>query len=160
MKTKRVVIIAISALFVFAVALTVQARMPGMGHGMFPFKALMDLNLTGAQKAQIGEILKKYEAQQEEALKRMQEVRDILEPVLTAPTFNESNIRQACEQVTPTIQDLVVFKAKVLNEIRGVLTPEQIKMLEEKREKIKGKMEKRKEFRKTFLNTWLQMPAE
>ena len=83
-----------------------------------------------------------------------------MEPVLTAPEFNEANIRQACEQVSPMIQDVVVQKAKVMNEIRGVLTPEQIKVLEGKRAEMKGKMQKRKAFRKTFLNTWLQMPAE
>ena len=160
MKTKKVVTVAVSVLFVCAVALTVQAGIPGMGPGMFPFKALMDLNLTGAQKTQIGEILKKYEPQQEEASKKMQEVRDIIEPVLTASEFNEAKIRQACEQVAPTVQDMVVLKAKVMYEIRGVLTPEQIKMLEERRAEMKGKMEKRKEFRKTFLDTWLQMPTE
>ena len=160
MKTKKIVVLAVSVLFVFAVALTVQAGMPGMGPGMSSFKALMDLDLTDAQKGQISEILQKYQAQQEDAWKKMQEVRDIMEPVLTAPEFNEANIRQACEQVSPMIQDVVVQKAKVMNEIRGVLTPEQIKVLEGKRAEMKGKMQKRKAFRKTFLNTWLQMPAE
>ncbi len=160
MKTKRVVILAVSVLFMCAIALTVQAGMPGMGHGIFPFKVLMELNLTEAQKGQIGEILKKYQVQQEDASKKMQEVRDTLEPVLTASAFNEANIRQACEQAAPTVQDIIVLKAKVMSEIRGVLTPDQIKILEETRAEMKEKMQKRKEFGKQFLSTWLQMPVE
>ena len=160
MKTKKIVVLAASVLFVFAVALTVQAGIPGMGPGMSSFKALMDLDLTEAQKGQISDILNKYQAQQEDAWEKMQEVRDIMEPVLTASEFNEANIRQACEQVSPTIQNVVVLKAKIMNEIRGVLTAEQIKVLEEKRSERNDKMKKRKKFGKQFLNTWLQMPAE
>ena len=160
MMAKRIMTLAASLLFVFAVALTAQAGMPGMGHGMFPFKALMDLDLTDAQKGQISEILKKYEAQQEEAQKKMEEIRNIMEPALTAQEFNEANLRLACEQAAPVIEDLVVLKARIMSEIRGVLTPEQVKILEERREKMKGKMQKRKAFGKTFLKTWLQMSGE
>jgi Spy/CpxP family protein refolding chaperone len=121
---------------------------------------MMELNLTEPQKGQIGEILKKYQAQQEDASKKMQEVRDTLEQVLTASEFNEANIRQACEQAAPAVQDIIVLKAKVMSEIRGVLTPDQIKILEETRAEMKEKMQKRKEFGKQFLSTWLQMPVE
>jgi len=160
MKKQKVVGIMLVMFMVLAAGTATLAHMYGMGPGPGPLRALMELDLSDAQKAQIAAIMAASKAERKTAKQKHKEVRDILAPVLKAEAFNEESVRAAFRQASALMEDIMVIRVRIGNQIRAVLTDEQRQLMEEQREKGIAGMKKHAGFRETLLNTWLQTTSE
>jgi Spy/CpxP family protein refolding chaperone len=62
--------------------------------------------------------------------------------------------------MNPLLENMVVLRAKMRNEIRTVLTPEQINQIEEKRGQRWENRDEHRKFRQKMMKTWLKMEAD
>jgi len=160
MGKRQIVIMVVAVVMVLAGGAAALGQMHGMGPGLVSLRALMEIDLSDAQKAQIAAIIAGSKAERETARQKHDEVTDILAPVLEAGTFNEENARAAFRQVSSLMEDCMVIRARIGNQIRAVLTEEQRRAMQEQREKGKEGMKRHAEFEETLLNTWLQTTSK
>lgn len=154
-KTKSFGMVVAILLAIFCSGVS-MAQMRGMGPGgMIPLRVLMELDLTDAQKNEISAIMEASKSDMETARQKQEEIRSIMEPVLTADVFNEENVRAACSSISPLMEEIMVIKARIGNQIKSVLTEAQQQVLEEKREGGKEKREQFAELQKSMLTAWL-----
>ncbi len=62
--------------------------------------------------------------------------------------------------MSPIKEEFVVLKAKIVSEIKPVLTPEQIETLKERKAKGAEKREKRMEKKRSKLDSWIESHSE
>ena len=152
MKGKTIVTGLAAVSLVLALALVVQARPfrsgsrdGGPGAAIGGLKAVLELKLSEDQQAQLSNIIIKYEEQREGLMGRMIEARKKLAAVLKAEPFDEKDARNAFEEVSEVKEDLFVLRAKMMSEMKGVLSPEQLQRLQERKaqrhERIKERFE-------------------
>ncbi len=116
---------------------------PGTG-GEFGF--LRHLNLTEAQEQLAQEIFAKYGDDMNEQREKLGAARKNLTETIHADKFSEVSVRQAFEKVSAAREELVVLRAKTLNELKGMLTAEQIEQWKTQREQMKQRMKSRMPF--------------
>ena len=138
MKLKAIVTGLAAVSMVLAVALAVQARPfgpgsrdGGPGAAIGGLKAVLELKLSEDQQAQLMNIIGKYEEQREGLRSRMMEARKNVAAVLKAETFSEEDARKASREASEVRENLFVLRAKMMSEMKAVLTPEQLKQLQE-----------------------------
>jgi Spy/CpxP family protein refolding chaperone len=137
---KRIMLIGTAAvLMVGLIAFGAQAGPFGPGHGgrgmraITGLKTFLDLKLTDAQQAEMRSIIQKYEGQMEGLRGEMREAGKNVRAVLRAPVFDEQEGRKAFQAASAVREDLFILKAKMLAEMKGVLTPEQLALVKERR---------------------------
>ena len=132
---------ALALTIVFAGAFAVDAMHFGghsgfkgvMGSRILGLKTLIQLNLSDSQKSRILSIIEKYETDIESAKNNLREARHNIRAALQAGEFNENEIRNAYRQAAPIKEELLVMGAKMKAEMKTVLTPEQLQVLEERK---------------------------
>jgi protein CpxP len=92
---------------------------------------LASLGVTDSQKAQIHAILRQHLPTLQPIIKQVVTERRALRDTIRAENVNETEIRAQAAKVASLEADLAVQRARVVHEIRGVLTPEQIKKFQE-----------------------------
>jgi len=142
---------------VFAAAMAAEARHfgpgfkdRGIGRDLVGLKALLELKLSDSQQEQMKNIISKYEDQREGLRDKMMEARKNIWTVLKAETFDEGNARNAFRAAAQVKEELFVLRAKMMSELKAVLTPEQLELVKErraqrferKRERLHGVAEK------------------
>jgi Spy/CpxP family protein refolding chaperone len=159
MKSK-VLTAALALTIVLAGALAVDAMHFGrhsgvkgvMGSRILGLKTLIQLNLSDFQKSRILGIIEKYENDIESTKNDLREARYNIWSALQAGEFNENEIRNAYRQAAPIKEELLVMGAKMMAEMKTVLTPEQLQLLEERKaqriEEIRGRFDRWFEERK------------
>jgi Spy/CpxP family protein refolding chaperone len=155
MKKIRILRIVAAVFMVLLFSGASMAGMPGMGPGGVPLKVLMELDLTETQKAEIAAILEESKVEMDSAKEKHKEVKNIMSPVMEADSFNEENLRAAFAKATPIMEEILVTKARITSQIKGVLTDAQKQILSDKRQERMEKREKFGEFQETMLETWL-----
>ena len=140
MKLNKLLIIALAVTMFFGSTSTILAKGARGPHGMDLTRFIEDLDLSEEQKVQVEAIIDKYEDDKDSLLESLKEAREKVSEVIFAEEFNEAAVRAAIGEVSPIMEELVVLHAKIIAELRTVLTPEQIGYL-------KGRMEAMKEFR-------------
>jgi Spy/CpxP family protein refolding chaperone len=140
MKPKALIAGVAAASMVFAMAFVAQARPfgpgfsgRGMGAGVDGLKALLELKLSENQRAQLINIISKYDDQREGFRNRMVEARKNLWGVIKAAEFNEENARKAFQEESAVREDMFVLRAKMMSEMKSVLSPEQLQLLQERK---------------------------
>ena len=145
---------ALALIIVFAGAFAVDAMHFGehsgfkgvMGSRILGLKTLVQLNLSDSQKSLILSIIEKYENDIEKAKNNLREERHNIRAALQAEEFNEDEIRNAYRQAAPIKEELLVMGAKMKAEMKTVLTPEQLQLLEERKaeriEQIRGRFDR------------------
>jgi Spy/CpxP family protein refolding chaperone len=116
-------------------------------------KGFLELNLSEAQQGEMMNIINKYQPEKEGLRNRMMEVRRNLRAVLRAESFNEGEARKAFREASATREEMFVLRAKIMTELRAVLTPEQKELIKERRGQRAEKMKER-------LETWLENPSQ
>jgi Spy/CpxP family protein refolding chaperone len=158
------VIFAALFLSVLVVSQAFAFRGDHKGRGQFGFgkgmRALMDLDLTDAQKNRIAEIMDQYQPEIHMLKERIREARNLQETVAASEAFNEAQFRQTFKLMTPLLEDMAVLRAKMKNDITNELTSEQIDQLEENREKRRAKRQQRRQFRQAMRKVWLDTDTE
>lgn len=164
---KQLTAMVITLTIMFAGVLTVETghtaqnhAMPGVGGGFVGLKTLIQLDLSDTQKVAIGNLLTKYRDQGENLRAQVREARERLRSATHAEKFNEENVRQAYQQMTPLMEERVVLKAKFMAELKSVLNSDQLAFLEDKRGERAEKMAERRRVRQALMDTWLQMKSE
>jgi Spy/CpxP family protein refolding chaperone len=149
MKPKALMTGVVAAAMIFAMAFVAQARPfgpgfsdRGMGAGVGGLKALLELKLSENQRAQLINIISKYGEQTEGFRNRAIEARKNLWRVMKAAEFNEENARKAFREESAVREDMFVLRAKMISEMKSLLNPEQLQLLQERKaqryEKIKN----------------------
>jgi len=141
MKKNKLLIIALAVTMILGSAspiLAEHARGPHGLHAMDLTGLIEDLNLTDEQKAQVEAIVEKYEADKNNLLQSARQARDELQDAVFAEAYNEAAVRQAAQQVSSIMEELAVLHAKMVAELRTVLSPEQIGYLKGRLEGMMG----------------------
>jgi Spy/CpxP family protein refolding chaperone len=142
--------VMVSMVLVFATSCIVEARpfgphmqKRGMGFGFTGLRAFHDLKLSDTQQESITNIINQYQDQRETIRDSMVEARKNLRVVLQAVHFNEGDTRKAYREASALREDMFVLRAKMMAELRAVLTPEQLELLKERKAKRLERMKKR-----------------
>jgi Spy/CpxP family protein refolding chaperone len=115
----------------------------GMGPGSAGLRAFHDLKLSDAQQESITKIINQYQDQRETLRDSMVMARRNLRVVLQAELFNEEEARKAFREASAVREDMFVLRAKMMTELRAVLTPEQLELIKERKAKRIERMKKR-----------------
>ncbi len=102
---------------------------PGGGFGLE--NTLATLGLTADQQAAVDKILSAHRESAETDRESFMKAETALHAQVSADTFDEQAIRQAAAGVASLEADRAVAEARLLNEVRAVLTPEQRAKLQE-----------------------------
>lgn len=98
------------------------------------------LDLTDEQQAQLEELLVARRDQREATRDQMRAAREALADQIHADVFDETAVRAAAAQVAVLEADQAVARAQMFQEIKQILTPEQLERMQQMREE-------RREFR-------------
>lgn len=157
MKLTKAFLVVASVSVVFALAFAAEARpfgpKRGMGPGLGGLKAFLELKLSEVQQREMMNIIDKYQPEKEGLRVRMMEARKNLRGVMRAEPFNEADARKAFGEASSIREEMFVLRAKMMTEMRAVLTPEQKELLKERRAQRAEKMKHR-------LDTWLENPNQ
>ena len=139
--------------------------MPGMGgpgaqFGQGLLRALLNLDLADAQKHEAALILSKYRDEGQERRAALRTAMEDLRGTAEADPFDEEAIRAAFKGVAGAGEEMAVHGAKLVAELKGILTPEQKESLEEHRAARHGKREGRMENRTSFLDEWIETNSQ
>lgn len=115
-----------------------------------PFPRLHALRLTQAQVDQITAVLEKYEDEHAMLRRQMRDERLALHEAVHSDPFDEEEIRAAAQALGEQLGELSVHRARVLSEIRLVLTPEQLEQLSEMKESFRQKRECRRQLHRAI----------
>lgn len=128
----------------------------GTGMESAIIKALIQLNLTEAQKQAIAAILKEYQqAVKESAIQVLDAKKDLFETI-HSNVFDEEAVRTASKAVASAEEELAVLRATIVSEVRAVLTPEQIATLDQIKTDISARIKSRVEHIQYLINLWIQ----
>ena len=125
----------------FAGAVAVEAgrfgrhhRPPGiMGPGFHGLQTMIQLDLSDSQQSKILSITEKYENERESLKESLREARRDLARVLETEHPDEDAIRNALRRAAPIREELLVMRVKMMAELKTVLTPEQLQLLQERK---------------------------
>jgi len=93
------------------------------------------LGLSREQKDRIKAIFKKNHDETSALRKEMVSERRELRNLIHSDKMNEAAIRDEAKKIAATSGDLAVRRAKMFQEVRGVLTPEQVRKFRDLRDK-------------------------
>jgi Spy/CpxP family protein refolding chaperone len=130
---------------------------PGSGFAEAMLRALLRLDLTDSQKHEAALILARYREEGREKAAAMRKAMEALRGATEADVFDEAGVRNACKGMAAAGEEMAVHAAKVVAELRGILTPEQKAALEEFKAARHERREGRREHRASFLDEWIEM---
>ncbi len=163
MKKNKMLTLVFGLAILFSGVPVVQAGDFGPMHhkgGLPGLRALMELDLTDAQKTGVSDIIVKYRAEETGIRTQLKNARENLMNVVHADVFNEQDVRQAFQQMSPLIEDMTVLGAKFMDELKNVLNPEQLEEMKKCRKEFSGKMGKGMKFRQQMIDTYLKVDSE
>ena len=147
MKVTKTLTTVLAVAIILAVALAAEAGgfgpgFPGrgMGPGLMGLKTLLELNLSDSQQTELLTILHKYEDEIEKIRNGSIEASKKLATVIRAEEFDENELRQTFREVSSLGEESLVLRAKMMAELKKVLTQEQKTLLNERRAQMGGRI--------------------
>jgi Spy/CpxP family protein refolding chaperone len=98
--------------------------------GIAGLKIFLKLDLTDAQRSQLIHIIDTHQDAERDMGNKMFEGRRNLLRAMHSEKFNEANIRKACKQISSIREDSCVLRARLKSEMKAVLTPAQMALLQ------------------------------
>lgn len=95
-------------------------------------RGLPGLELSDSQRDQALKIMETYQIERVKARGELLKAHDTLRKAMHADTVNEQAVRDAYKKVSSLREDRLVARTKMMNEMRAILTPEQVKLLDER----------------------------
>lgn len=137
------------------------AQVGSLAGGPAPvLQALVDLNLTVAQKKDIKSILTTYRPVMRQAVDGTIAARKGLFEAIHADAFNEAAVRQTSQLVAAREVDLSVLRARLVADLKGVLTAEQKAVLGKHREAAEGRFDRGVQLARMLVDRWMdESPA-
>ncbi len=165
---KSIVMLTVALAVLFALSSVVLAHGYGRGGGGYyagqgfrgqglggpGLGTLMGLNLSDAQRDQALKIMETYQIDRIKARGDMIKEHENLREALRGDTFDEKKVRQAYKKIASLREDQLVARAKVMNEMKAILTPEQVKLLDERTEAVSDWKETRRGYGRPFAGKW------
>ena len=140
MNLRKALTVMVAVSMVLALAFAAEARPLGPGHkgrgmrgDLGGLKTLLELKLSDTQQAEMMNIVNKYQKERESLRSSSMEARKNLSAVLRAEQFNEEQARKAFREASAARENMFVLKAKMMAELKAVLTPEQLESLKERK---------------------------
>jgi len=152
------VLVYILAGWVGVYALDSAPGTPGKGHGRHGerfLKVLDQLNLTESQKHDIAGILKQNREQARELRSEMFAARRLMAEAITGSAYNEDAVRYAARQAAQVEEQSAVMRAKVFDEIRRLLTTEQLETVQKIKADFASKGQGRMQHRMSPIDRWI-----
>jgi periplasmic protein CpxP/Spy len=140
-----------------------SAGSSGKGHGRHGqgfLKVLDQLNLTDAQKHDIANILKQNREQARELRSEMFAARKLQIEASTGSAYNEAAVRDAVRQAAQIEEQLAVMRAKVFDEIRKLLTAEQMETIQKIKADFASKIQRRIERKSSPVDLWIDQNSD
>jgi Spy/CpxP family protein refolding chaperone len=139
MKLNKTLVGALFLTIFFAGTVAVEAGRLGrhhgpsgmMGPGFHGLKTMIQLDLSDSQKLEVMSIIEKYDNKRVSLRKSLREARKNLTRVLHTEQADEDQIRSALRRAAPIKEELFVMRVKMVAGLKKVLTPEQLKLLEQ-----------------------------
>lgn len=131
----------------------------GKGDGHLGFGFLRALNLTETQQDQVRAVLAKYKETIKSQIDTLAGAHQEMAHVMHAETLDEAALRNAFKNVAGAREEMVVLRAKIIQEIRPILTTDQIDRLNEMRNRRAERFEQRSEKRWDRFEDWLDEPS-
>lgn len=116
---------------------------PQKGPGLIGMKVFLELRLTTAQQEEMLNIVSRFERDGEALHDEARRARRKLASVMRAEKFDETALRQAYREVSSAREDEFVSKGRMMQELRGLLTTEQLESLERMKKERRGKWRER-----------------
>jgi Spy/CpxP family protein refolding chaperone len=107
-----------------------------IGPGLMGLEKLLELNLSESQQTELLAILHKYEHEMEGIRDRSIAASKKLAIVIHAEDFDENELRKALREASSLKEELVVLRARMIAELKKVLTEEQKLHLNDRKAKI------------------------
>jgi Spy/CpxP family protein refolding chaperone len=137
-----------------------SGRHHGKKGGEFGFGCFKQLHLTDAQKSGITKIMDKYDPQLDALHSKLREARQQMRTTINNSPFDESQVRKAYQELSPLHENMFVLREQMKSEIRSLLTADQIKTLDEKRENWCERGPDRRDHRHKMMKKCLQMDSD
>jgi Spy/CpxP family protein refolding chaperone len=131
MKFSKALTVALVLTIIFAGVVAAEAMGPGRHHHGFDLNTLLKLNLSDAQKSQILSIYGKDDIKSVNT--SLWQARRSFRTALSQVTSEDSIdgiVSAYLQQVAPLQQQLLSMRAKMVYEIKAVLTPAQLEQLQ------------------------------
>jgi Spy/CpxP family protein refolding chaperone len=145
MKVIKKLTTVFAAVIILAVALAAKAGgfgpdFPGrdMGPGLMGLEKLLELNLSDSQETELLTILHKYKDEIERVRNRSIAASKKLATVIHTEEFDENELRKAFREVSSLREESLVLMAKMISELKKVLTQEQRVLLNDRKAQIFG----------------------
>lgn len=125
-----------------------ESRMGRFSHSGLAGKAgrfhgfMDDLNLSEEQREEIFTIFGKYQDTRQKGMQNFLDIHTAMSDILVQDEFNEQKVRELFQQQAPNLEERFVEHAKMLSEIKALLSPEQIETLQSKSANFIGKMQR------------------
>ncbi len=138
-----------------------QGRPGGYGEGgpalgCPHLRMLNRLDLTLEQNQKVAAILKEHREAIGNNQQAMMEARTALRTAITADEFSDAAVRNAAGTVGKHAEESAVLSAKMLSEVKQILTPEQKERMVPMREGRRGKGKYSPESRLSALDKWIE----
>lgn len=104
----------------------------GPGSGGPGLRGVLGLELSDSQRDQALKIMETYQIDRVKARGDMIKEHENLRKGLQGDAFDEKKVRQAYKKIASLREDQLVARAKMMNEMKAILTPEQVKLLDER----------------------------
>ena len=150
MTTKKTVTIVLAFALVVASAIAADAghvgqrpRNHSMALGLKGLRTFLELKLSDAQQAEMLRIMEKHQDNKKNILREIRKGKQALRTLMQSAAFNEVAVRKAIQEVHAMKENLIVLEAKIMAELKGVLTPAQNALLEQRRAQRVQKMQDR-----------------
>ena len=158
MRSRTIVIAAFVLAIVFAVSSVAMARGFGKsdknyrsGQGL---RIVMELNLSDSQRDQALKIMETYQIDRVKARGDLIKDRDNLRKALQADKVNEQGVRKAYKKLSSVREDRLIARTKMMTEMKAILTPEQVKLLDERTAERSDRMKSQRGYGKSFTGGW------
>jgi Spy/CpxP family protein refolding chaperone len=126
---------------------------PDEGFGMI--RMLDRLDLTQDQQGQVASLLKTHRGDIEQAMNDMAQARSSLWDAMNATEVSEENVKKVARVVADQHEQMILLRAKVINGMRRILTPEQNTRFQSLASKRGCRMQGFVETRMSALDQWI-----
>ena len=126
------------------------------GYGSDAIGVLRQLHYSDSQKQQIHDILRKYYEDSSKVTDQLAQSRLAKFNAVNAESYDEAAIRAACRQVAAGEESVAVLQAKVISQVRPILTPDQQAELKAFRERKQQEMLDRLSVQRERPGSWIE----
>jgi hypothetical protein len=130
---------------------------PRVGFSGGLLTAVMQLGLSDAQEHEAAIVLERCREDGWSNLENLQEALDALRDALYGNGSDEAEVRLAFRAVADAGEEMALFVARTAKELKRILTPAQLEMLEARKRQMHQKSHSRTAFMRSLVDEWIDV---